>query len=100
MEQGVCFAVTHVSSFGGPEGLLLEPGGLRKNFVKGLDENCVIVALLGQGKGKHSASTCCQPLQSPNPGSMSKVGCTERALLRIDQKIIYLKIALKRILVQ
>ena len=50
---GAYFAITYVDSLRGPEGLLLDLGGLRKNFTKGLDKDYVIVALLGQVKGEH-----------------------------------------------
>ena len=50
---GAYFAITYVDSLRGPEGLLLDLGGLRKNFMKGLDKDYVIVALLGQVKGEH-----------------------------------------------
>jgi hypothetical protein len=50
---GAYFAFTYVDSLRGPEGLLVDVGGLRKNLVKGLDKNYVIIALLGQVKGEH-----------------------------------------------
>jgi hypothetical protein len=50
---GAYFAFAYVDSLRGPEGLLVDLGGLRKNFVKGQNEDYVIVALLGQVKGEH-----------------------------------------------
>ena len=50
---GAYFAITYVDSLRGPEGLLLDFGGVRRKFVKGREANYVIVALLGQVKGKH-----------------------------------------------
>ena len=47
----VDFAITRVDSLRqGPEGFLINLGGSRTNFVKGLDENHIIVALFGQSK--------------------------------------------------
>jgi hypothetical protein len=50
---GCYFAIMHADSLRGPESLLLDLGGLRKNFVKGRYKNYVIVALLGKAKGEH-----------------------------------------------
>ena len=50
---GSYFAVTYVDLLRGPEGLLVDLAGLRKNLVKGQDEGYVIIALLGQVKGEH-----------------------------------------------
>ena len=46
-------SITSVNLLRGQEGLLVDLGGLRKNLMKGLDKHYVIVALLGQVKGKH-----------------------------------------------
>ena len=50
---GAYFVFTYVNSLRGPEGLLLDLEGCRRNFVKGVEENYVIIALLGKVKGEH-----------------------------------------------
>ena len=52
---GAYFAITYVNSLRGPEGLLVDLGGLWKNLMmKGSDKHYVIVALLGQMKGEYN----------------------------------------------
>ena len=41
---GCYFAICYVVSLQGPEGLLLDLEGLRKNFIKGQEEGCVFIA--------------------------------------------------------
>jgi hypothetical protein len=60
---GAYFAITYVDSLRGPEGLLVDLGGIRNNFVKGL-EDYIIVALLGQVKGKHGEREHLLPMAS------------------------------------
>jgi hypothetical protein len=50
---GAYFVFTYVNSLRGPEGLLVDLEGCRRNFLKGLDKNYVIVTLLGLVKGEH-----------------------------------------------
>jgi hypothetical protein len=50
---GAYFAFMYVNSLKGPAGLLVDLGGLRRNFVKGLEANHVIAALFGQVKGEY-----------------------------------------------
>ena len=50
---GAYFVFTYVNSLRGPEGLLLDLEGCRKNFVKGVEEKYVIIALLGKVKGEN-----------------------------------------------
>jgi hypothetical protein len=61
---GAYFTITYVDSLQGPEGLLVELGGIRKNFVKGLEEDYYIVALLGQVKGEHGEREHLLPMAS------------------------------------
>jgi hypothetical protein len=47
------FVFTYVDSLRGPEGLLVDLEGCRQNFLKGLEENYVIIAHFGIVKGEH-----------------------------------------------
>jgi hypothetical protein len=60
---GAYFSIMYVDSLRGPEGLPVDLKGLRRNFMKGLEEDYVIVALLGQVKGENGEeSICFRPL--------------------------------------
>ena len=50
---GCYFAICYVDSLRGSEGLLLDLEGIRDHFETGLDEDYVVIALLGTVKGEH-----------------------------------------------
>jgi hypothetical protein len=77
---GAYFAITYVDSLRGPEGLLLDLGGLRKNFVKGRDNNYVIVALLGEVKGEHGERQHLLPTASVTQSGINIRGWIHRVL--------------------
>ena len=81
---GAYFAITYVNSLRGPEGLLVDLGGLRKNLVKGLDKQYVIVALLGQVKGEHGEREHLLPTASVTRSGINVRGWVER-LIAVNQ---------------
>ena len=81
---GAYFVFTYVDSLRGPEGLLVDLAGCRDNFIKGIDENYVIVALLGQVKGEHGERQHLLPTASVT-GSGLKVRQWMKRLLVTNQ---------------
>ena len=81
---GAYFAITYVNSLRGPEGLLVDLGGLRKNLVKGWDKHYVIVALLGQVKGEHGEREHLLPTASVTRSGINVRGWVER-LIAVNQ---------------
>ena len=77
---GCYFAVTYVDSLRGPEGLLLDLGGLRKNFVKGREKSYVIVALLGKVKGEHGERAHLLPTASVTQSGINVRGWIHRVI--------------------
>ncbi len=77
---GAYFAITYVDSLRGPEGLLVDLGGLRKNLMKGLDKDYVIVALLGQVKGEHGEREHLLPTASTTRSGIKVRGWVERVI--------------------
>jgi hypothetical protein len=78
---GAYFAITYVDSLRGPEGLLVDLGGLRRNFVKGEDLNYVIVALLGQVKGEHGEREHLLPTASKTRSGINVRGWVRRVIV-------------------
>jgi hypothetical protein len=82
---GAHFAICCVDSLRGPEGLLLDLGGLRKNFVKGEDKDYVIVALRGQVKGEHGEREHLLPTASTTRSGI-KVRSWMRRVIVVNQQ--------------
>ena len=77
---GAHFATTCVDSLRGPEGLLLDLGGLRNNSAKGRNESHAIVALLGQVKGEHGQRQHLLPTASVTQSGINIRGWIHRVL--------------------
>jgi hypothetical protein len=75
---------TYVNSLRGPEELLVDLEGCRRNFQKGLDKNYVSISLLGQVKGEHGERQHFLPAPSVT-GSGIKVRCWMQRLLAANQ---------------
>jgi hypothetical protein len=78
---GAYFAICYVDSLRGPEGLLLDLGGLRRNFVKGEDKKYVIVALRGQVKGEHGEREHLLPTASTTRSGIKVRGWMRRVIV-------------------
>ena len=77
---GTYFAITYANSLRGPEGMLVDLGGLWKNLMKGLDKHYVIVALLGQVKGEHGEREHLLPTASITRSGINVRGWVKRLI--------------------
>ena len=77
---GAYFAITYINSLRGPEGLLVDLGGLQKNFMKGLDKHYIIMALLGQVKGEHGEREHLLPTASKTRSGINVRSSVERVI--------------------